>query len=243
MHKLVSTPDFDGLPSLQKLTIIGCDKLEEIHPSLGNHKSLKYIRVHCSYLQKFPRIDHMEKLENLHIASYHSNFEIPEIQSDMENLVKLFLKVSRMQVFLSSVAVHCPNLISLEAKKCYSIDCCCFFRLLTHSLRKLDLSRSGSNHFSILDFKLSQLTVLVHLDLSNCNRLDKLPEFPPSIVIFVANKCHRLTDVGDSIRNCKWLCPVSVRNGGILTEGDRLLQSMLQVCMHSSLFFEYQYFK
>ncbi|PWA48641.1 toll/interleukin-1 receptor (TIR) domain-containing protein [Artemisia annua] len=183
MRNLVSTPDFDGLPSLQKLELDHCYKLEEIHPSLGNHKSLKYISVDCSNLKKFPRIDHMKKLEHLHINSKHWNFEIPEIQSDMKNLVKLFLIGYRMQ---------------------------------------------GSNHISKLDFKLSQLTLLVHLDLSDCNWLEKLPEFPRSIVIFVANKCHRLTDVGDSLRNCKWLCQVSLRGGGILNDGDRLLQSMLQ---------------
>ncbi|PWA54183.1 toll/interleukin-1 receptor (TIR) domain-containing protein [Artemisia annua] len=179
MENLVSTPDFDGLPSLQTLELFDCNKLEEIHPSLGNHKSLKYISVDCSNLKKFPRIDHMKKLENLHIVSLHWNLEIPEIQSDMENLVTLLLFGLRMQ-------------------------------------------------FSKLDFKLSQLTVLVHLVLSYCNWLEKLPEFPPSLAIFTADRCNRLTNVGDSIRNCKWLCQVSVTDGGILNDGDRLLQSMLQ---------------
>ncbi|PWA58021.1 toll/interleukin-1 receptor (TIR) domain-containing protein [Artemisia annua] len=206
MKELVSTPDFDGLPSLQILELDRCDKLEEIHPSLGNHKSLKYIRVRCPDLKKFPRIDHMKKLENLHITSLHWNLEIPEIQSVMENLVKLFLSGSyRMQVFLSSVAIHCPNLISLAVNE-----------------------YNGSNHLSKSNFNLSQLTVLVHLDLTGCIWLEKLPEFPPSIVILRANGCKRLTDVGDSIRNCKWLCQVSVIYGGILNDGDRLLQSMLQ---------------
>ncbi|PWA51804.1 toll/interleukin-1 receptor (TIR) domain-containing protein [Artemisia annua] len=236
MEELVSTPDFDGLPSLQRLVLTECYKLEKIHPSLGNHKSLKYISVfsyHRSNLKKFPKIDHIKKLETLEIRSFCSDidFEIPEIQSDMENLVTLFLCGFRMQVFLSSVATHCPNIISLRASEYYtfySIDYSCFFRLLTHSLRKLDLSGSSLNNFSILDFKLSQLNVLVHLDLSFCNWLENLPEFPPSIVVFEANKCDRLTDVGDSIRNCKWLCQVSVRDGSILNDGDRLLQFMLQ---------------
>ncbi|PWA38562.1 disease resistance protein (TIR-NBS-LRR class) family [Artemisia annua] len=78
------------------------------------------------------------------------------------------------------------------------------------------------------EINLSQLTVLVHLDLSNCNWLEKLPEFPPSLVIFKANGCKRLTDIGDVNRNCKWLCTVSVMNGGVLVNGNKLLQSMLQ---------------
>ncbi|GJZ51303.1 Toll/interleukin-1 receptor domain-containing protein [Tanacetum coccineum] len=66
--ELVSTPDFNGLPRLQKLELRGCDELEEIHPSLGNHRSLKYIYVSgCSKLRMFPTIVRMEQLESLHI--------------------------------------------------------------------------------------------------------------------------------------------------------------------------------
>ncbi|GJV59653.1 Toll/interleukin-1 receptor domain-containing protein [Tanacetum coccineum] len=169
MKNLVSTPDFDGLPSLQKLTIDECDELEEIHPSLGNHKTLKYLKVHC-YLKKFPKIDYMKKLENLQISSYYDDFEILEIQLDMENL----------------------------------------------------------NHLSKLDFNLSKLTMLVHLDLSNCTWIEKLPEFPSSLVTFNTDYCDRLTDIGEVNRNYKWLCQVSVIGGGNLNDGDRLLQSILQ---------------
>ncbi|GJW78976.1 Toll/interleukin-1 receptor domain-containing protein [Tanacetum coccineum] len=211
MNNLVSTPDFDGLPSLQKLEITWCHKLEEIHPSLGNLKTLKYIRVDRSNLKKFPKIDHMKKLETLFISCYRDDFEIPEIQSDMENLAQLSLTSYSMQlVFFSSVAaVHCPNLISLQVK-----------------LQNYNLS--GLNHFLKLDFNLSKLSVLVHLDLSYCNWLEILPEFPSSLSIFVAKGCNRLTDIGDVNRNCKWLCQVSVIKGGVLNDGDRLLQSMLQ---------------
>ncbi|GKD33587.1 Toll/interleukin-1 receptor domain-containing protein, partial [Tanacetum coccineum] len=43
VERLVSTPDFNGLPRLQKLELRNCGELEEIHPSLGNHRSLKYV--------------------------------------------------------------------------------------------------------------------------------------------------------------------------------------------------------
>ncbi|GKC34440.1 Toll/interleukin-1 receptor domain-containing protein [Tanacetum coccineum] len=143
----------------------------------------------------------MKKLENLRISSYCDDFEIPEIQSVMENLVKLSLFGSSMQeVFLSSVAVHYPNLISLQAKENEN-----FY----NTLYLID-----SNHLSKLDFNLSKLTMLVHLDLSNCTWIEKLPEFPSSLVTFNADYCDRLTDIGDVNRNCKWLCQVSVIGGG-----------------------------
>ncbi|KAI3802737.1 hypothetical protein L1987_30878 [Smallanthus sonchifolius] len=43
MKKLLSTPDFHGLPRLQKLTLESCYELEEIHPSFGNHTSLEFL--------------------------------------------------------------------------------------------------------------------------------------------------------------------------------------------------------
>ncbi|GJS08258.1 Toll/interleukin-1 receptor domain-containing protein [Tanacetum coccineum] len=90
LPRLVSTPDFNGLPRLQKLELSGCGELEEIHPSLGNHRSLKSVYVSlCSKLKMFPTIVRMEQLESLHISSCHKSLVFPEIQANMECLVKL----------------------------------------------------------------------------------------------------------------------------------------------------------
>nr|XP_043638884.1 disease resistance protein RPV1-like isoform X2 [Erigeron canadensis] len=43
---LVRTPDFGGLPCLQKFTLHGCDSLIDIDPSLGNHSRLASIAIH-----------------------------------------------------------------------------------------------------------------------------------------------------------------------------------------------------
>ncbi|KAI3807088.1 hypothetical protein L1987_23010 [Smallanthus sonchifolius] len=57
MKNLLSTPEFDGLPCLQKLTL-HCEELNKIHPSLGNHTSLEYVCVSgCSKLRMFPTIN------------------------------------------------------------------------------------------------------------------------------------------------------------------------------------------
>ncbi|GJX62131.1 Toll/interleukin-1 receptor domain-containing protein [Tanacetum coccineum] len=251
--ELLSTPDFEGLPCLQELVLYECTKLEEIHPLLGNHKSLKHVTVSCRNLKKFPTIDNMKKLETLCI---HCDIviEIPKIQSNMENLVTLSLGGSGTQRFLSSVAVRCPNLISLRVTHFCTLISIDFnvnwLRILKHNLRKLNLydcrfndgeipSEIGdlsnlqeldlsSNYFLKLDFSLSQLTQLVLLNVSDCNFLETLPELPSSIVIFAANRCDRLVDIGDFHTNYTWLCQVAVMYGNILNVGDRLLQSMLQ---------------
>ncbi|GKD84427.1 Toll/interleukin-1 receptor domain-containing protein, partial [Tanacetum coccineum] len=92
MVEVVSTPNFDGLPCLQKLTIFGCNKLEEIHPSFGNHRSLKKVEVtDCPNLKMFPTIFKMEKLELLGIYRCQESLEFPDIKANMESLVQLSL--------------------------------------------------------------------------------------------------------------------------------------------------------
>ncbi|GKE69123.1 Toll/interleukin-1 receptor domain-containing protein, partial [Tanacetum coccineum] len=104
MKRLVSTPDFNGLPCLQTLELRYCGELEEIHPSLGNHRSLKYVYVSCCFkLRMFPTIVRMEQLESLHIIYCHRSLVFPEIQANMERLVKLDVDGIQIDALLSSI--------------------------------------------------------------------------------------------------------------------------------------------
>ncbi|KAK1427554.1 hypothetical protein QVD17_16241 [Tagetes erecta] len=90
MKNLLSTPDFDAIPCLQKLTIHHCDELNRIHPSLGYHTSLENVSVlKCPKLKMLPKIVHMGKLSTLEIKSCHKSLEFPEIKSSMESLEKV----------------------------------------------------------------------------------------------------------------------------------------------------------
>ncbi|GKC92124.1 Toll/interleukin-1 receptor domain-containing protein [Tanacetum coccineum] len=164
MKRLVSTPDFNGLPRLQKLELRNCGELEEIHPSLGNHRSLKSVDVACCYkLRMFPTIVGMEQLESLHISFCHKSLVFPEIQANMECLVNLDVYRIQIDALLSSIGERCTNLIYLSLERCFSLNstevkfdglkCLKEFRgykgpemtpfplPLTRSLRKLDLSK------------------------------------------------------------------------------------------------------
>ncbi|GJU78477.1 Toll/interleukin-1 receptor domain-containing protein [Tanacetum coccineum] len=269
---LFSTPDFNGLPLLQKLELESCGELEEIHPSLGNHRSLKYVSVSgCSKLRMFPTIVRMEQLESLHISSYDESLVFPEIHANLECLVKLDLYHIQIDALLSSIGERCTNLIYLRLQRCFSLNstevkfdglkCLKEFRcsngpvkfpfplLLTCSLRKLDLSgccfedgeiqsdigelsnlqdlNLSCNNFSKLHFSLSQLTRLKLLNLTDNERLVKLPELPSSIAIIIADGCVKLTSIGDLNENCKWLCHISLNESTVI-DGNRLVQSMLK---------------
>ncbi|GJS75919.1 Toll/interleukin-1 receptor domain-containing protein [Tanacetum coccineum] len=123
LPRLVSTPDFNGLPRLQKLLIIHCKELEEIHPSLGNHRSLKYVHVSgCSKLRMFPPIVRMEQLESLHISSCHKSLVFPEIQANMECLINLDVSHIQIDALLSSIGERCTNLIYLSLERCFNLN-------------------------------------------------------------------------------------------------------------------------
>ncbi|GJT49391.1 Toll/interleukin-1 receptor domain-containing protein [Tanacetum coccineum] len=255
MKRLVSTPDFNGLPRLQKLFIFNCKALEEMHPSLGNHRSLKYVHVqNCSKLRMFPTIVRMEQLESLHISFCHKSLVFPKIQANMECLVKLDVCHCHIQIdaLLSSIGERCTNLISLrleEFRGSKGPGKTPFAFRLTHNLRKLNLSECffedgeiqsdicelsnlqvlnlSYNKFSKLHFSLSQLTRLKLLNLFGCKRLVKLPELPSSIAIIIADECDKLTSIGDLSENCKWLCYISLDQSMVI-DGNKLLQSMLK---------------
>ncbi|GJY16720.1 Toll/interleukin-1 receptor domain-containing protein, partial [Tanacetum coccineum] len=143
---------------------------------------------------------------------------------------------SGIDFLLSSIGERCTNLTLLSLDHYGEIPSD-IGRLV--NLQELNLS---DNNFSRLDFSLSQLSWLKLLNLTGCVMLKALPELPSSIAILTADRCWRLKVVGDFHTTCKWLCQVSLLdggfknwqckvlllNGGIIFDGDRLLQSILQ---------------
>ncbi|GJT00870.1 Toll/interleukin-1 receptor domain-containing protein [Tanacetum coccineum] len=123
LDRLVSTPDFNGLPRLQNLELNHCYELKEIHPSLGNHRSLKSVDVSfCYKLRMFPAIVRMEQLESLHIGGCDKSLVFPEIQANMECLVKLYVHDVQIDALLSSIGERCTNLIYLSLQHCFNLN-------------------------------------------------------------------------------------------------------------------------
>ncbi|KAD4585081.1 hypothetical protein E3N88_22682 [Mikania micrantha] len=264
MKKLIRTPNFDGLPCLQKLTLIHCHELEEIHKSLGNHTSLQYVSVsYCIKLRMFPSITHMKNLKNLEIKVCPKILEFPKIHANMESLVELSIECTEIDVFPSSIGEHCTNLISLQLGSSNNLKSINVnFDALKHlkelqlnTLRHVEIPSSIielSNlqeltlsfiEFSRLGFSLSQLTQLKYLNVSYCEKLLELPELPSSLTTLLAVGCKSLKTFGDCYKNCRWLCAVSLRGGSIINDGDRLLESMLEASMAIENHYMFLYLK
>ncbi|XP_071699178.1 TMV resistance protein N-like [Rutidosis leptorrhynchoides] len=112
-ENLVRTPDFGGLPCLEKLSLIGCCNLEEIHPSLGNCNSLTRLDLSNCQLEdgkipgevgellnltelnlsgnNFLRLPfsflQLTQLKLLNISCCAKLFELPEIPSSVTTFV------------------------------------------------------------------------------------------------------------------------------------------------------------
>ncbi|PWA45505.1 NB-ARC domains-containing protein [Artemisia annua] len=172
-RKLISTPNFDGLPCLQKLELCSCDDLEEVHPSIGNHRSLKSVTVSaCPNLRMFPTIFKMESLELLGIYSCHKSLKFPDIQANMESLVELNLNGIGIEGLLSSIGERCTSLISLHLYNCFIIKSIEInFDRLKHlkDFRFCGNTQPGEMLLDLFTEVFPQLThCLQRLDLGDC---------------------------------------------------------------------------
>ncbi|KVH87637.1 Leucine-rich repeat-containing protein, partial [Cynara cardunculus var. scolymus] len=121
-EKLIKTPDFDGLPCLERIKLYKCVNLTDVHPSIGYHERLIYVDMsYCTHLKKFPPIIGMKKLETLILSWCPQLCMFPEIQTNMDNMVELSLRGSRIKVVPSSFGKYCTNLLSLDLGYCKSL--------------------------------------------------------------------------------------------------------------------------
>ncbi|KAJ0816556.1 putative TIR domain, P-loop containing nucleoside triphosphate hydrolase [Helianthus annuus] len=253
MKNLIMTPDFGGLPNLERFILDRCPRLEEIHPSIENLQSLAYLLItYCDNLKMIPSITRIKKLDTLSLSNcsklsksgkqdasikqYSTNFFVTSLACCWGNLdedsegVEYYLD----EPFLLNNGMHnrglrfnSGGLRKLLLSSCHlgdeDID---FDAWELFNLEELDLSR---NLFSQLKFSHLKLARLKWLDVSTCLDLRELLDLPSSIVVLRADYCYKLETVGDT-SNCKWLWKVSfLGNNNLGPMGDKtLLNFMLQ---------------
>ncbi|KAL8258450.1 hypothetical protein R6Q59_030491 [Mikania micrantha] len=116
---LKSTPDFSGLPCLERLILENCKSLVRIDPSIGCHKRLIYVKMNeCSKLKKFPSILRMEKLQTLDLSSCRRFQDFPYIGTYMDCLENLHLKWTGIKIIPESVGKFCTNLVLFDLSSC-----------------------------------------------------------------------------------------------------------------------------
>lgn len=137
---LVRTPDFSGIPNLERLILEGCTDLREIHQSLGVLSKLTFLNLKdCKNLQCFPSSIELESLKVLILSGCPKLDKFPEILGYMPNLLELHLNGTAITELPSSIG-YATQLVSLDMEDCKRFKSlpCCIYKL--KSLKFLKLS-------------------------------------------------------------------------------------------------------
>uniref|UniRef100_A0A7N2MGR0 TIR domain-containing protein n=1 Tax=Quercus lobata TaxID=97700 RepID=A0A7N2MGR0_QUELO len=177
---LIATPDFTGVPNLEKLVAKGCINLREVHPSIMAHKKLTLLNLEgCKNLNSLPSKFEMECLENLILSDCSKIKRIPEFARNMERLTKLHLDGTTITKLPSSIE-HLTNLASLHLRDCKNLVCLptiiCGFKSLK------DINVAGCLKLDNLPQSLLNVESLEELNVSGITFRE-----PPFSVILLKN--------------------------------------------------------
>ncbi|XP_021833862.1 TMV resistance protein N-like [Prunus avium] len=119
---LRKTPDFSGVPNLEKLNLNYCTSLVELHPSAGFlHKLVQLSLTGCRSLTLFPRIVNLKSLLVLYLEGCISLENFPEITGKMESLKYLVLSKTSIKELPSSSIRHFTRLKKLYLAGCENL--------------------------------------------------------------------------------------------------------------------------
>ncbi|KAL7587288.1 hypothetical protein Lser_V15G37345 [Lactuca serriola] len=164
LSNLIMTPDFDGLPNLERFILRGCRCLKEIHPSIGRLKRLVFLSIEfCAGLKIFPPITQLKKLETFSLSHCPKLFKLSWIERNLNTVPFLHLNnsgkgVASSKKTSSNIFATCWACGDTEVKKpqenlsdveeCYLEEACLHHNSMNHhtllrffpkSLRKLNL--------------------------------------------------------------------------------------------------------
>ena len=194
---LIRTPDFSDAKKLVWLNLERCSSLLEVDPSISVLDSIPYLKLNgCSNLRKFPNISgNMKELRDLSLDE-SAIIEVPSSVNDLPGLKTLSLRKCRELRSLPS-SIHMESLQKLDLSGCSKLaefpeisevmerltilyldeteieklpSSIIFFT----SLRKLSMRRCRSLVY--LPEEMFNLACLQDLDLTDCSKMEKLPE-------------------------------------------------------------------
>ncbi|XP_028770142.1 TMV resistance protein N-like [Neltuma alba] len=161
---LIKTPNFDGIPHLEKLILEGCSNLVKIHQSLGQHKKLVIVDLKdCKEVKTLPKKFEINGLETFILSGCSKVRKLPEFGKDMTHLSKLDLEKTGIAKLPQSLG-NLIGLIELNLRNCKKLVClpCSVNKLKALKVIKI----SECSKFSRLPENLNENEALEELDLS-----------------------------------------------------------------------------
>lgn len=121
-QNLRRTPNFTGIPNLQRLDLEGCTNLIEVHPSVGVLKRLTLLNLKdCIRLTRLPSKIETESLEILILSGCSKIKKISNFGENMQHLQKLYLNGTAIKELPSSIS-HLTGLNLLDLSGCKSLE-------------------------------------------------------------------------------------------------------------------------
>ena len=123
-NDLIETPDFRGVPRLERLHLGWCNNLVDIHPSIGQLSSLIVLDLeYCVSLTDLPSMSsEMESLKILKLCGCSKIGKIPEFKGIMRSQSELHLDKTTIEKLPSSI--ECLTALTLlSLKDCQYLTC------------------------------------------------------------------------------------------------------------------------
>jgi hypothetical protein len=194
-HDLIRTPDFSGLPNLEKLILEDCIHLVQIHESIGVLQSLLILNLkNCkSIVELHEEISRLNSLEKL-VLDGCLNLECLNMELEHHQGRRLlqsggivasipYITSLRLKLFFPSIFLARKN------SRFSSLS-------LPHYLKELDLSGTA---IRFLPESIKDHSTLKYLLLENCKMLQTLPELPSNLFELDVSFCCSLKRVTNLI--------------------------------------------
>ncbi|XP_015573761.2 disease resistance protein RPV1 [Ricinus communis] len=221
-HGLVRTPNFTGLPGLEKLVLKDCKDLVDVDKSIGGLDKLIIFNLKdCKNLKKLPvEITMLHSLEELILSGCLNLVELPKDLENLQSLRVLHLdgipmnQVNSITEDFKELSLSLQHLTSRSwllqrwAKSRFSLsslprflvslslaDCCLSDNVIPGDLSclpSLEYLNLSGNPFRFLPESINSLGMLHSLVLDRCISLKSIPELPTDLNSLKAEDCTSL---------------------------------------------------
>jgi len=221
---LIRTPDFSGLPALEKLILEDCISLVQIHESIGDLQRLLILNLrNCTSLVELP--EEMSRLNSLQelVLDGCSNLNSLNMEVEHHQGRKLLQSdgIVASTSFISSLPLKLffPSRFSTRKMLRFTSFS------LPRFLESLDLSGTP---IRFLPESIKDLGLLRHLYLKNCKMLQALPEFPSHLDSLDVSFCYSLQRLPNLNPNPN-PCTVAYGCDQFVEFQDRIKQELIQM--------------
>ncbi|XP_030926106.1 disease resistance-like protein DSC1 [Quercus lobata] len=174
---LIITPNFTGVPNLEKLVLVRCTNLRKIDPSIGILKKLIHLNLQdCERLIRLPSKFGMEPLVTLEISNCSKLKTIPKFVANPKFLQELSLDRTTIVELIKNLPENLWIIKGLEILDLSKVD----IEELPSSIERLtdltSLTLRYCENLVSLPNTICSLKLLKSLDLFGCLKFRNLPK-------------------------------------------------------------------